>query len=423
MSDELNEIQSITHEYRKSLAAYEARTGRAPQTVDQRGSGEERQKFAAMDADLDAIESRAKEASELKSLRERIAKLESQPVLESRSSTRPLGDKGEQESARWLKAMVSNDQAELRALSLSTSNAGIPTDMERRIVQRLWDANVMRQIAPVTQIDSKRTITVENALPTTSLIGEASAIGSPGDPSFGTAVSVVPYKYATRVILSQEFIEDGIGQGGIGSVLDYVANRCALSIALKQEEAYVAGTGSSQPEGIAGSSTGKPIAQGVDLGSGAALTTLTADNLIDALFTVKPVYRNSPRFRWLLSDSVLKTIRKLKNTGSTTTSGAYATEFIWTPGTANANSMVGGIPATVLGVPYSVSQYVPTTTGDNTVYAVIGDFNYFEIFDRTGITSVVDPYSLSNNHQTALIMYTRTDSHIMLAEAFAYIRG
>ena len=419
MSDELNDLQQITHEYRKSLAAYEARTSRAPQTVDHRGSGEEREKFAKMDADLDAVEMRA----QLAATQARLAKLESQPVLDSRAaSTRPV-DAGAAESARWLKAMVNNDQAELRALSLSTSNAGIPTDMERRIVERLWDANVMRQICPVTQIDSKRTITVENALPTTSLISEASAIGSPGDPSFGTAVSVVPYKYATRVILSQEFIEDGIGQAGIGSALDYVANRCALSIALKQEDAYVAGTGSSQPEGIAGSSTGKPISQGVDLGSGAALTTVTADNLIDALFTVKPVYRNSPRFRWLFSDSMVKTVRKLKNSGSVTTSGGYATDYIWTPGTANANSMVGGIPATVLGVPYSVSQYVPTTTGDNTVYAVVGDFNYFEIFDRTGITSVVDPYSLSNNHQTALIFYTRTDSHIMLAEAFAYIRG
>ena len=30
MSEELDQIQNITHEYRKSLAAYEARTGRAP---------------------------------------------------------------------------------------------------------------------------------------------------------------------------------------------------------------------------------------------------------------------------------------------------------------------------------------------------------------------------------------------------------
>ena len=55
-----------------------------------------------------------------------------------------------------------------RALTLGSTNAGIPTDMERRIVQKLQDANVLRQISVVTQIDSKRTIPVENALPTMS---------------------------------------------------------------------------------------------------------------------------------------------------------------------------------------------------------------------------------------------------------------
>jgi HK97 family phage major capsid protein len=414
MSDELNELQQITHQYRKSLAAFESRTGLAPQLVDTRGVGEEREKFAKMDDDLTAVEMRA----QLAATQARLAKLESQPTLESRATAKINDKDGAEYAARWLKAIATNDHAEFRALSLSTSNAAIPTDMERRIVQRLWDANVMRQICPVSQIDSKRTITIENALPTTALISEANTVTA-SDPSFSTAVSVVPYKYATRVTMSQEFIEDAIGTGGVGSALDYVANRCAMSIALKQEESYVTGTGSSQPEGIAGSATARAIAQGVDLGSGAALTTTTADNLIDALFTVKPIYRNSPRFRWLFSDAFLKTVRKLKN--AVTSSGQ--TEYIWTPGTAAANSMVGGIPASILGVPYSITQYMPTTTGDNTVYAVIGDFNYFEIFDRTGVTSMVDPYSNSSTHQTNLILYTRTDSKIMLPEAFAYIRG
>jgi HK97 family phage major capsid protein len=415
MQDDMTELQSITHEYRKSLAAYEARTGRATHTVDSQGSGEERQKFARMDADLSAVEATA----QVRALESRLAKLESQPVLESRLTARPtaLGNADDPNSpaysARWLKAMVNNDHAEMRALSLSSTNAGIPTDMERRIVERLREANIMRAISVVTQIDSKRTITVENALPTTNLITEANSITAT-DPSFSTAISVVPYKYATRVVISQEFIEDAIGQNGIGSALDYVAQRAALSIALKQEEAYTIGTGSSQPQGITAG-----VSQGVDLGTAAALTTTTADNLVDAMFTVTPAYRNSPRFRWLISDSFLRHVRKLKNT--VTTSGQL--EYIWTPGTSTVNQLVGGLPATILGVPYSVGQYVPTTTGDNTVYAVIGDFNYFEIFDRTGITSMVDPYSSSATHQTNLILYSRTDSKVMLAEAFAYIRG
>ena len=122
-----------------------------------------------------------------------------------------------------------------------------------------------------------------------------------------------------------------------------------------------------------------------------------------------------------MHDQVLKTVRKLKNTGSVTTSGAYPTDYIWTTANSTADSMVGGMPGTIYGVPYRIAKYAPTATANNNVFALIGNFDYFEIFDRTGITSLVDPYSESATHQVNLIVYTRTDSRIMLANAFAAI--
>ena len=404
MSDELNEIQSITHEYRKSLAAYEARTGRAGQTVDTRGAGEEREKFAKMDADLNAIEL----AAQNKALEARLAKLESQPTLESRATR--TNTREDEYAARWLRAVASNNPQEMRALSTGSTNAAIPTDMERRIVEKLQQINVMRQIARVSQIDSKRTIAVENALPTTTLVAEADAI-TLSDPTFSAAISVVPYKYVTATKMSQEFIEDAIGSGGIGSGLNYVADKCAMSIALKTEEAYTIGTGTSAPQGICVSGG---VSQGVDLGTGAALTTVSADNIIDIVHAVGPQYRVSPAFRWLVSDTLLKTVRKLKD------SAGY---YLFSPASSVNQTNIVGLPGTIYGVPYSVGQYVPTTTGNGTCYGVVGDFNYFEIFDRTGITSMLDPYSAAANHQTTLYLYTRTDSHIMLPSAFAALIG
>jgi HK97 family phage major capsid protein len=218
--------------------------------------------------------------------------------------------------------------------------------------------------------------------------------------------------------MSQEFIEDAIGQGGIGSGLDWVASRIGMSMALKMEEAYTIGTGSSQPEGIAGSSANTKISalsQQTDIGG--AVTTVTADNVIDTVHLVAPQYRNSPRFRWLLSDTFVRVARKLKN--SVVTSGS--TEYIWTQAPSNAGTMVGGAPGLLYGVPYSIGQYVPTANTDENVFAVVGDFNYFEIFDRTGMTSLVDPYSAASTHQVTLYTYARTDSKIMLANAFAAI--
>ncbi len=192
-----------------------------------------------------------------------------------------------------------------------------------------------------------------------------------------------------------------------------------MSIALKQEEAFTTGSGSSAPEGCMGSSMQSKLAtlsQVTDLGT-SAYTTITADNIIDTYHLVPPEYRTGPRFSWVMHDLVLKTVRKLKN--SVSTSGA--TEYIWTTANSNADSMVGGMPGTIYGVPYRVAKYGPTATTNNNVFMLIGNFEYFEIFDRTGITSLVDPYSESATHQVNLIVYTRTDSRIMLANAFAAI--
>jgi len=412
MSD-IHDLQNVTHQYRKSLEAFEARTGKQARFIDTAGNGEERQVIDRMDADLSAIEARIQDMAAQKAAAEhRAAQLEAklaEPVYRAKPSEAKLLDVASEEYAqRWLKAVATGDSGEMRALSLGSSGAGIPTDMERRIVDRMFQANVMRQIAPVSTIDSKRTIPVQNALPTTSLVAEAGTI-TPADPTFSTAISVVPYKLVTAVPMSQEFIEDAIGNGGIGSGLQYVADKCGLSLALKQEEYYTTGTGSSQPQGICDTSGG--ITQVVDL-AGAAVTTISADNVIDVVHTVPVAYRNSPRFRWLLSDTALKTIRKLKTTNG---------DFVFSPINTGGGQNVAGLPGTIYGVPYSVGQYVPTATSNGNVFAVVGDFNYFEIFDRTGITSMVDPYSAAATHQSTLYVYTRTDSHIMLPEAFAAI--
>lgn len=426
---EIDDLNNISHEYRKSLLRYQQRTGLAPQTVDAVGSGEEKEKFFRMDADMTAIELRAQDAADRKQLAARIAKIEAQPLLASRASSGSITRSNSRDSAEyadlWLRGVATGDFTALRAatdIAITTTGAGIPTDMERRIINKMQQLGVVRSLAKVNSIDSKRTITVEGALPATSLIGEAASV-TQDEVTFGTAISVVPYKYATRLTISQEFIEDAIGNGGIGSGLAYCADKCAMSIALKQEEAFTIGSGSSQPEGCMGAGMQSKLAtlsQVTDLGT-TAITTVTADNIIDTYHLVPPEYRMGASFSWLFHDTFLKTVRKLKNTGSTTTSGAYSTDYIWTPANSTADTMVGGFPGTLYGTPYRVGKYAPTATTNNNIFALIGNFEYFEIFDRTGITSLVDPYSESATHQVNLIVYTRTDSRIMLANAFAAI--
>jgi len=408
--DELNEMQNTVHEYRKALERFADRTDAQTHEINRRGSGEEREKIAKMDADLDAAE----RLIQLRAQQKRIQELERAEYSLRAPSSKGDSDPSTAEYAqRWLRAVASGNQAELRALSLSSSNAGIPTDMERRIVERLRQANVMRQLGVVTSIDSKRTITVENALPTTALVAEAGSI-SASDPTFSTAISVVPYKLATRVTMSQEFIEDAIGTNGIGGGLDYVANRCGLSIGLKMEEYMTTGTGSSEPQGILAASGG--ITQIEDIGAGGAGNSanddLTGDMLINCVHRIAPQYRSGPRFSWVMHDSLVQCIRKIK---------VNTTDYVWKP--SDNGGIADGVPGTIYGIPYRINAYAGTAsaTTNGTFLAAVGNFEYFGIFDRTGITSMIDPYSAASTHQVNLYMYSRFDSKILLPEAFAAI--
>ena len=319
--NELHELQNITHQYRKSLAAYEARTGLAPQTVDNRGSGEEKQSFARMDADLTAIEMRA----QLRAAEARLAKLEAEPTLESRAPKAVGGDESSEYAARWLRAGMAGSP-EFRVLTKgSTTNAPVPTDMERRIVERLYQASTLRQLAKVSTIDSNRTIRIESTLPTAYLVDEA-VDATLSDPAY-KSISVAPYKFVAATKMSQEFIDDAIGNGGVGSGLNYVADRLAIALAKLQDQKFTIGSGASEPQGIADTTsaawattnTGNIINQGVALTEDQTVANITADNVIDCVHTPGPQYRNSPRYRCLVSDAGLRAIRKLKQNS----------EYIW----------------------------------------------------------------------------------------------
>lgn len=428
MSD-IDELNSINHEYRKSLERFQKRTGLAPQNVDSVGSGEEKEKFSRMDADMTAIERSTQNARA--ELETRLARLEKTPQLESRAGNGRISGAASdpstpEYSARWLKAMITNDQAELRVMATTTSNAPVPTDMERRIIGKMYQNSVLRQISNVQTIDSKRTITVEATVPTAALVTEAGAITAT-DFTFD-AVAVTPYKYVTACKMSVEFVQDAMAAGGPDTALSYVADRLGIALARATDSAYTIGTGSSQPQGIgacastawATTNTGRIINQGVSLTEDQTVANITADNVIDCVHAVPPQYRASPRFQILVSDAGIRSIRKLKD------SAGY---YVFSPAQAMPGTNVVGLPGTIYGVNYNISEYLPSTAAQASTTAnirgsalfIVGNWDYFSIFDRTGIDSMLDPYSAAANLQQTLYTWFRTDSKIILPEAFAAI--
>jgi HK97 family phage major capsid protein len=426
--DNLNELNNLTHNYRKELERIEKRTGAAAQFVTQKGSGSEIEMIERMDADMTKIERSVQDIAQAKAQESRLAAIEArlgEPVYTSRAAAVSRGSDTDPNSTayaeRWLKAAARGDVAEIRVMTNSTTAVGLPTDLERRVVAKLQQASALRSLAKITTIDSKRTVTIENALPTSALVGDNGAVTA-ADATFSTQISVNPYKFVCATTMTQEFIDDVVGTAGIGTGLDYIAQRCAASLALLLDSYYTTGAGTSEPQGIfdtGSASLAGLVTQGVVLAEDALITAVTGDNIIDCVHAVPPQYRQSPRFKWLFSDTFLKTVRKIK---------VNTTEYVWKP-SENYSDLTAGVPGFLYGVPYVIGKYVAdadTTTTNSAVQgkamAGVGNWDYFEIFDRTGMTSMIDPYSGAANMRSTLYTYMRTDSRIMQPEAFASIR-
>jgi HK97 family phage major capsid protein len=240
-------------------------------------------------------------------------------------------------------------------------------------------------------------------------------------------VTVNPYKFVVASKMSQEYIDDSIGNAGIGSILNWVADRFGVAMARETEEYYTIGSGASQPQGIgdttstawATTNTGRIINQGIALTEDQTVSNISADNVIDVVHAVPVAYRTG-RFAILTSDAAVKAIRKLKANN----------EYIWLPGGAGNNQGITvGAPGTIYGVPYYVNEWMPSTAAQTSTGAdvrgsalvIAGNWEYFGIFDRTGIQSMIDPYSAASTLETTMYMWMRTDSKILLPDAFAAI--
>ena len=158
---------------------------------------------------------------------------------------------------------------------------------------------------------------------TAALTTEGSNI-SESDPAFAKR-SLGAYKYGVIVQVSRELLDDtSVDLEG------YIAMQTGRACGNALGAHLVTGTGTSQPSGIV---TGASV--GVTGGAGVT-GAFTADNLIDLMFSVIAPYRNSASCAWMMKDSTLAAVRKLKDTTN---------QYLWQP------SIQVGVPDTLLGKP------------------------------------------------------------------------
>jgi HK97 family phage major capsid protein len=195
--------------------------------------------------------------------------------------------------------------------------------------------------------------TVDDTAVTAVAHTEGTALTDDGgkDVTFGQA-QLGAYAFDTEwVKWSYELAQDSIFnmEPILGSLLGERLGRIANS-------KLTTGSGSSDVQGIVtGSSLGK---------TAASATAITADEIIDLLHSVDPAYRSSPKAAFMLNDSTLAAIRKLKDGDG---------NYLWQMG----NYQVG-VPGSILGYRYYVNQAMASlTTGQKVM--IFGDFSKFYV--------------------------------------------
>ena len=277
------------------------------------------------------------------------------------------------------------------ALQIGTDSEGgylVPDEYERTLVEALEEENIFRRMAKVIKTSSgDRKIPVVASKGTASWIDEEGAFPE-SDDSFGQ-VSIGAYKLGTLIKVSEELLNDSVFD-----LQSYISREFARRIGAKEEEAFFTGDGKGKPLGMLAATGGAET--GV---TAASATAVTADELMDLYYSLKSPYRK--KSMWVLNDSTIKAIRKLKDNNG---------QYLWQP------SLTAGTPDMILGRPIKTSAYMPAmAAGAKTI--AFGDFSYYWIADRQGRSFKRLNELFAATGQVGFLASQRVDGKMILAEA------
>lgn len=188
-------------------------------------------------------------------------------------------------------------------------------------------------------------------------------------------------------------VSDELLNDSVFNIEQYISKEFGRRIGTKEEEAFFIGDGTGKPIGIF-NKTG-----GADVGVTAATTSITFDDVMDLYYSLRAPYRN--KATWLLNDSTVKAIRKLKDGNG---------NYIWQP------SVREGEPDRILNRPYRTSIYVPELAAGNRVMA-FGDYSYYWIADRQGRSFKRLNELFATTGQVGVLASERVDGKLILSEA------
>jgi len=295
-----------------------------------------------------------------------------------------------------LQAFFAGDKQKLQTLVEGTGSRGgylVPEDFLNIVVEDKRDMTVMRQLATVLPVstDTIHVPTIANR-PQAAWRSEA-AVKATTTVDFGEII-LTPYSLAAIVSLSNELVADAsLG----GNIVSLVARVMARSLAEKEDQAFWVGDGSGKPTGIDNYS--------FTTINGGSTDTTRADAIIRSIYALPQGYRSQAVF--VANKNTLAKVATFKDTQN--------------------NYLLSDLGSAASPTLRGLRVMEQNDLADGKMF--VGDFSYYYIADREGITvdtsqeATVASQSAFERNLTFVRVEERVDGELTLTQAIVEIQG
>lgn len=273
-------------------------------------------------------------------------------------------------------------EAETKALQANINDQGgylvAPQQFVDELLKDVDNQVVMRRLGRVIRMRQAHSLgvpTLDTRANDADWTGEVTPTNEDNSIKFGKR-ELKPSPLSKEVTISRKLLRS--------AALDpasIVREEMAYAFGITEEKAFMTGDGNNKPLGVfTASSDGISTARDT---AAASATALAGDDFINAKHDLKPQYW--PKAKWVLHRDILKALRKVKDTTG---------QYLWSPGLA------GGMPSTILDVPYELSEYAPSTMTTGLYVAIIGDFSRYWIAESQDfeVQVLVEEYARQNKN-------------------------
>ena len=222
------------------------------------------------------------------------------------------------------------------------------------------------------------------------IVGQNAAVTT-GETTFGNATIDV-YKYSSKKIaLPWELLQD--------TFLDieaYIQSLLAMRLGRIQNQHFTTGTGTGQPRGlVTAAAVGKT-------GTTGQTTTVIYDDLVDLEHSVNRAYRGLPGVGWMMADSSVKVVRKIKDSQG---------RPIFVPGYEAGNP--GGAPDRLLNKPIYINDDVPAMAANakSILYGAFRKYIVRRVMDLTLFRMTDSAFTL--NGQVGFVAFNRVGGNLV----------